>query len=116
MAKDKRARYGDGSIYQRGNVLWIRWREVRRRPDGVVDYIQHAESTHSDDRKVAQRLLRARLIAQGGRRPMAVDPTKTTYEDLRENFLAHCEEKKRRSLVRTKDGKPMLATLPRPRQ
>ncbi|HTX13700.1 MAG TPA: tyrosine-type recombinase/integrase [Candidatus Baltobacteraceae bacterium] len=109
----KRARYGDGSIYRRGNVLWIKWREVRRRPDGIVDYIQHAESTRSDDRRVAQRKLRAKLVAQGGRRPTAVDPTKTTYEDLRENYLAQCEVKKLRSLKRAEDDEPTLATLPR---
>lgn len=114
MAKtQKTARYGTGGLWQRGRVFWVRYREVIRRPDGAVTYVQHRESTGSEDRDYAERYLRRKLLELGGRRPMAVDPKKVSYEDLRENFLERCVEKRLRSLAYDPEGKPTLATLPR---
>jgi integrase len=70
-------------------------------------------STHSPDREFAEKFLRRKLVEIGGRRPTVVDPDKVSYENLRENFLAHCAEKKLRSLKRGEDGTVTLATLPR---
>jgi integrase len=109
----KRGRYGTGGLWQRGPIWWIRYREVRRKPDGTVEYLQHRESTRSEDRDYAERLLRSKLLAIGGRHHAVVDPRKVSYEDLRENFLARCVEKKLRSLKHDKQGRPALATLPR---
>jgi integrase len=110
-AKQKRGRYGDGCVYrQKGRpIWWITWYE--RRADGSRQKCY--ESSHSDDKKVAQRKLRAKLQAVGGRRPTEGDPRKVSYEDLRQNFLEYCELKGRRSLTQTKDGQPTIATLPR---
>lgn len=109
----KRGRYGSGSIYQRGRIFHVSYREVKRLPGGTPKYIQHRESTHSEDREYALKFLNRKLMEIGGRRPTLVDPQKVSYEDLRENFLARCVEKKLRSLKHTKDGTVTLATLPR---
>src|SRR6266478_7858145 len=111
--KSKRGRYGSGSLWLRHRIWWVKWREVKRSPDGIVQYIQHAESTHSEDAKYAEKFLRRKLVETGGRRPTLVDPQKVSYEDLRENFLIRCVERKRRSLKRDKAGAITLATLPR---
>jgi len=111
--KQKAARYGSGGIWQRGRIFWVRYREVKRSPDGVITYQQYRESTGSEDRDYAERFLRNKLLEIGGRRPTLVDPKKVSYEDLRENFLARCVEKKLRSLTKDRDGNPTLATLPR---
>jgi len=109
----KKGRYGSGNLWLRNEIWWVRYREVRRKPDGTTEYVQHCKSTKSSDRKYAERFLRNQLTAIGGRRPTVVDPEKVSYEDVRENFLAHCQEKNLRSLKRDKDGAVTLATLPR---
>lgn len=111
--KPKRARYGSGMLWQRGDIWHIKWREIKRHPDGRTEYIQHSETTGSNDRDFAQGILNKKLQAMGGRRPMLVDPRKVTYADLRENFLTACVEKGIRSLKYDHDGKPTLNTLPR---
>lgn len=115
MTKMERpARYGSGGIWQRGNVFWVRYRQVIRRADGVVTYKQHRESTGSADRDYAERFLRTKLQELGGRRPTVVDPKRISYEDIRDNRLANAaEEKKLRSLAYGRDGKPTLQTLTR---
>jgi len=113
MKKSSKRPYREGCIFPRGRILWIKWREVRRHPDGTTNYIQHAESTKSDDMRVAQSRLRAKLMALGHRPALSVDAAKVSYEDMRENFLAYCVENKRRSLRHDREGKPTLATLPR---
>ncbi len=108
-----RARYGSGSLYQRGLIWHVKYREVRRSPDGTASYVQHRVSTRSPDRTFAEKFLRRKLLEIGGRRATVVDPEKVSYESLRENFLAHCVEKKLRSLKRDQDGTVTLATLSR---
>jgi integrase len=110
--RKSRARYGDGSLYLRGSIWHVKYREVKRLPDGTTRYVQHRYSTRSPDREFAQKFLRRKLLEIGGRRTV-VDPEKVSYEALRENFLAHCVEKKLRSLQRDKDGQPTFPTLPR---
>jgi integrase len=109
----QKARYGSGSLKRIGRIWHAKWREVRRHPDGRVDYVQHRESTRSDDYDFAQKFLNRKLAAVGGRRPAVVDPTKVSYDDLRNNFLERCVEKKRRSLKKAKDGTITLDTIPR---
>jgi hypothetical protein len=69
----KRGRYGDGCIYhQGGSKNWyISWYEPTRQPDGTIKRERHYASTHSEDRQVAQRALRAKLQAVGGRRAVS---------------------------------------------
>ena len=109
--KQKRGRYGSGSLWLRNRIYWVRYREVKRHPDGTSTSIQHCESTRSEDRDFAKRFLHRKLLELGGRRPTVVDPGEVSYEDLRENLLAHFVEDKKRSLKWTKDGSPTLNTL-----
>jgi hypothetical protein len=111
--KQKRGRYGDGCVYLQGRIWWLTWYEAKRKPDGSVVRQKCYASSGSDDKKLAQRMLRAKLQAIGGRRPTVVDPEKVAYEDLRENFLEYCVMKGRRSLKRTREGQPTLNTLSR---
>lgn len=112
----KRGRYGDGCIYRRKKNTgpwWITWHEPEVQPDGTTKRVKRYESTKSEDKKFAQRVLRSKLQEVGGRRPTVVDPKKVSFDDLRDNFLQHCVMKGIRSLKRKKDGTPTLATLPR---
>ena len=114
MAKPrKRGRYGDGCVYKNGRLWWLAWYEQRRSPDGTVTRDRKFQSSGSDDKKLAQRMLRSKLQLAGGRRPTSVDPEKVSYDDLRENFLNHAIAKGGRSLKTDREGKTTLATLPR---
>jgi integrase len=118
--REGKARYRSGGIYRQryadgklGGIFWARWREVIRRPDGVVTYVQHRESTHTNDPDKAEDFLRKKLIAQGGPRPKTIDTEKVTYEDIRDYRLARAVSDKKRSLIYGRDGKPTLPTLRR---
>jgi integrase len=115
MSEDKKSpgRYGDGGVYLRGRIWWICYREVNPLASGEKRHVQHCESTGSEDRKFAQRLLRSRLMAQGGRRRTVTEPGSVRYEDLRENLLAFYLANARRSLKKSADGSLTLNTLPR---
>ncbi len=111
--RNGRARYGSGSLWDRNGIWWIKWREVKRLPNGVTQYLQHAASTGSTDRNFAQQELRRKLLETGGRRPRVVSPGEVTYEDLRDAFLANAVEEGSRSLYRDKNGKPTVSTITR---
>lgn len=100
MTDDKKRRrpYGEGSLYLRGRIWHVKWREVRRTPDGGTEYVQHRESTRSEDREHAQRFLRARLQEAGGRPKRETDPGDILYEDLRAAYLAESIERGLRSV------------------
>lgn len=110
-----RGRYGDGCVYrQKGRTTWwLTWYEPRRAADGTITREKMYKSSGSDDRQVAQKMLRTELQRVGGRRPTVVDPQKVSYDDLRDNYLAHCVMKGLRSLKTGTDGKTTLATFPR---
>ena len=100
----RRARYGSGQLVQRGRIWHVHYREVKRHANGPAEYIQHRESTRSEDRKVAERFLRRKLLEIGGRRASNTDPDKVSYEDMRENFLGNCVAKGLRSLKKDRNG------------
>jgi len=103
-----RRTYGTGGIWLRGNVWWIRYRETVNGHS-----IQRRESTHSDDKNYAKKLLNSKLIALGGKRPTLVDPKKVTYEILRANLLKFLRANGRASLKKVGDEEQTLDTLPR---
>jgi len=109
MTMKKRARYGSGSIYLRGKIFWLTWHEPLIAGGSVKKYA----STGSEEREVAERQLRAKLQAVGGRRPLLTDPSKVTYENMRSNLIAHYIAKGLRSLKRDSEGTVTLAVLPR---
>ena len=43
------------------------------------------KSSGSDDRQLAQKMLRTELQRVGGRHPTVVDPQKVSYDDLRDD-------------------------------
>lgn len=100
--KKPRARYGSGSLYQRGDIWHVQYREVKHLSNGKTDYVRHRVSTHSSDRDFAQRFLNKKLQEIGGRRHRKVDPDELTYEDLRDAYLAESVEKGLRSVRRGK--------------
>src|SRR5207247_458763 len=110
-----RGRYGDGCVYrQEGRrIWWMAWYEPIRQPDGSVKSQRRYESTGTDDKKEAQRRLRAKLQLVGGRRPTVTDPRKVSYEDLRQNMLDYCVANNSRSLKKDAQGNITLNTLPR---
>jgi integrase len=111
--RQKRGRYGDGCVYKNGRLWWLSWYEATRAADGSITRTRKFQSSGTDDKKLAQKILRSKLQLIGGRRPTVVDPQKVSYQDLREIYLNHCELNNRRSLKKDKEGKPMLATFPR---
>jgi integrase len=111
--KEKRGRYGDGCVYKNGRLYWLSWYVERRTADGTVTRERKFESSGSDDKKFAQRILRGKLQELGGRRRTEVDPQKITYLDVMDNFFNHCVAQGRRSIRSDRDGKPKLGTYPR---
>lgn len=89
------------------------WYEHTRQPDGITKPERRFESTGTDDKKEAQRRLRAKLQLVGGRRPTVTDPRKVSYEDLRQNLLDYCVANNIRSLKKDREGNITLNTLPR---
>src|ERR1700691_905063 len=102
--RKSKSRYGTGNLLLRGTTWYARWRQVVSTPDGSTEYVQYSESTGSDDRNFAPRVLNRKLQETGGHRPRAVDPRKLSYEDLRQNWLVSRKVKGIRSLKHGKDG------------
>lgn len=89
--------YGTGSIYQRGRIWWISY---------MVRGEQVNESSKSQDRDDAKKLLRKRLgEIEGGR---AVSTTSITVPQLLSRLEEHYIEKERRSIA---DLKGKIAAL-----
>lgn len=103
-----RRSYGTGNLWLRGNIWWIRYRE---NVNGAS--IQRYESTHSEDKVHAKKVLNSKLQALGGKRPTLVDPKKVTYDLLRENLLKFLRAQERASLKKVGDEEATLDTLPR---
>jgi len=64
MAK-RRGRYGDGTLYQRGHTWWIKFRAGGR---------WHFESSGSDDKDAARRLLDTRRGQRASGAPVQPRP------------------------------------------
>src|SRR5258708_1548370 len=111
--KQKRGRYGDGCVYRQGRIWWLTWHEARRQRDGTIKREKCYASSRSEDRQFAQRMLRTKLQALGGRRPTVVNPEKVSYEDLRQNFFEYCVMKGRPSLKLNAKGEPKINTMAR---
>jgi hypothetical protein len=79
---------GDGTIFQRGNVLWIAY-SFRGK--------SYRESTHTSDEKIARKLLKKRL--KQVERPGFVGPKEDrwTLADMKARIEASYERKQNRS-------------------
>ena len=82
---------GEGHIYRRGRIWWIQYYRIGRRV---------FESSRSDHKPIAERLLRQRLgeVAAGVAPPPGA--ARITYEDLRDALLADYAIKRRKWLTR----------------
>ena len=96
----RKARYGDGYLRKQGDIWYIRFREVVRKPDGSMQYVQHKKSTHTRDRSQALRALRSELQRIGGRRRRHVGAEELTYEDIRDAWVADAIATGKRSVRR----------------
>jgi hypothetical protein len=80
-----------GGIYKRGSVYWIRYSAHGER---------HRESSKSEKRHDAERLLRKRLAAVDAGKPVGASVEKTTLSELAEILLNDYRANGRRSVVR----------------
>ncbi len=94
-----RRQRGEGRIWRRGRIWWVQYfahgRQVR-------------ESSRSDRRPIADRLLRQRLgeAAAGIAPPRGA--ARITYEQMRDGLLADYAANGRKWLRKDKDGKPYI--------
>jgi integrase len=86
-AKPKRTK-GDGTLYQRGRIWWISYKH----PDGT----RRSESTHTDRRVVAERLLRKRIGARENNLAVIAGAEQLTFhkaaQAVIDNFAANNRE------------------------
>ena len=102
-ATTKTTRRNVGEIIQRERVYYIRYYDLRGR--------RRLESTHSDDRNEAEKLLRKRLSAKdGGVLPEAAIGS-LTLKEATDDLIADYETNKRKSL-RDVQGKITMHLLP----
>lgn len=99
---DRRAR-GEGRIWKIGRIWWIqfyaRGRQVR-------------ESSHSDRKIVAERLLRQRLGEAAAGLLLPTRATRVTYEEIREALYADYQGNQRKSLLHRADGSAYICGVP----
>ncbi len=90
---------GEGRIWRRGRIWW-------------VQYYMHGrpirESSRSDRRPVAERLLRQRLGEAAAGIAPASGAARITYEQMRDALLADYAANRRKWLRQDKDGKPYI--------
>ena len=102
-ATTKTTRRNVGEIIQRGRVYYIRYYDLRGR--------RRLESTHSDDRNEAEKLLRKRLSAKdGGVLPEAAIGS-LTLKEATDDLISDYKTNKRKSL-RDVQGKITMHLLP----
>lgn len=100
--KRKTRKRGEGRIWRIGRVWWIQY---------YVHGQQVRESSHSDRKPIAERLLRQRLgeAAVGIAAPAGA--TRVTYEKVRDSLIADYEVNGRKWLRKGKDGKPYICGI-----
>ncbi len=87
---------GKGRIWQKGRILWIQY---------YVHGRQVRESSKSEKKAVAERLLTRRLGEKAAGLVHGADPEKLRYEQMRDSLYAKYRNEGRRSLHHAKDGR-----------
>ncbi|MCJ7629161.1 MAG: site-specific integrase [Longimicrobiales bacterium] len=82
---------GTGRVYKRGNSWWVDYSFRGKR---------YRESTGSDLKKNAQKLLRKRMAEMGTGKLVGPDEEKVTFQDLKDIIVTHYKVNKKRSLDR----------------
>ncbi len=90
---------GEGRIWRRGRIWWIKY-YVHGRPV--------CESSHSDRRAVAERLLRQRLGEAAAGIAAPPRAARVSYEEIRDALLADYTVNKRKWIQEGKDGNPYM--------
>jgi integrase len=88
----RRARRGTGHLYRRKRVWWIKWFDVKGRPQ--------YRSSGSREREVAATMLREQLAQRDRGLDPLPDPRRVSVDDLLEGLLAEYRVNGRRSLDR----------------
>ena len=94
---------GQGRIWQVGRIWYIQYYSRGQ---------QMRESSHSDVKMVAQKLLEQRLKESKEGQTPAVQLEKVKYEHLREALFADYRNNHRKSLRRLKDGTKLICGVP----
>ena len=102
QAPQRRRARGEGRIYRRGRVWWIQYYRNGRRV---------FESSHSDLKDAAKRLLRQRLgeVAAGIAPPLGA--ARITYQNMRDALLADYATKQRKWLRRDASGRVYMTEV-----
>ena len=79
---NRRGRYGDGTLYQRGRTWWLKYRAGGR---------WHYESSRSSDKAVAQGLLDTRRGQRASEDPVQPRLDRVTYTDAAASLRTHYE-------------------------
>ena len=103
MRRKRRTRRPEGHLYRRGDIWWIKWTGLDRRP--------HYRSSGSTDQEVAEQMLRDELGRKAKGLPASPDPRLCLVDDLIEALEARYTTESRRSLARLKFSKEHLLRL-----
>jgi integrase len=101
--RKRRARRGDGHVYQRGQIWWFKWIGD--------DHIRHYRSSASTDRSVAEDMLRAELDRRARGLAPSPDPRLCLVDDLLEALEARYTTEDRRSIDRLRFSTDQLLRL-----
>ncbi|WHZ30071.1 MAG: hypothetical protein OJF51_004873 [Nitrospira sp.] len=92
---DARTERGRGRIYQRGSIWWIQY---------FFNGQDRRESTHSSNRKVAEKLLTKRMAAKDAGTLQEVTLRRLRFEDLQASIEGEYQLNRRKSLDRVQDA------------
>src|SRR5438093_1221216 len=92
VKRKRRRRRPEGHVYQRGRIWWIKW--------VGVDRVTHYRSANSEDRAVAEQMLRTELQRKARGQKASADPRRCLVDDLLESLLAKYRTEGRRSCPR----------------
>lgn len=95
-------RRGEGRIWQIGRIWWIQY---------YVHGRQIRESSHSDRKPAAERLLRQRLVEAVAGIALSPSITRVTYEEVRDTLIADYRANGRKWLRKGKGGKVYICGI-----
>src|SRR6266571_2072843 len=99
----RRRRRPEGCVYRRGRVFWLKWTDAFGRT--------HYRSSGSQDRDVAENMLRDELKRKADGLSASPDPRRTLVNDLLEALKNRYRVEGRRSLERLQDAAEHLLRM-----
>lgn len=98
----RRRKRGEARTWQRGRLWWVQY---------YANGVQHRESSHSEEREVAERLLRKRQAEIEADTFLGPAARRLRYEQMRDGLVADYEVNKRKWLRRKEDGSRYMTEL-----